>query len=574
MHPNMLKIPHLVAPCLLLFSAAGAAAQGPPAPDTAAVGALLDEHMRRLVPFGFNGVLLVVRDGRTLVRGGYGMADLESGRPFTPGTPFYIGSLTKQFTAAGILRLEMEGRLRVTDSIGRFLPGVPQDKRGITLHHLLTHSAGLPGDPPGGVDGERDRDAAVREILEAPLRRAPGTSYAYSNGGYVLLAAVIEAAAGVPYEQYLREKLWVPAGMTHTGYRPRGMETVAVGYRGGTRWGTPMERHIFPDGPTWSLRGAGGMLSTLDDLHAWSRALDGESVLSAEARRKLWAPHVPENPRGSAHYGYGWSIRRTSRGTPLVWHNGSNGFYYAEVRRYTDEGVLVIGASNVAESSVEAPIGAAARLIFGLPVTPPPLTLPADPARAAAAAGRYRLPTGGTITAAAEAGGLRLTTEGADAFAAVRGSPLSAEAQQAGARTVAALDAANRDDFAPLHQALGAEMPVEALRAMYLDNMESPGLGAARSVELVGTLPESSRSVVIVRVRMERGDMHLRLEWEGERLEWIDMMPDPRPIAFLPAPDGSWVSYEIASGATVRLRVAGGVMEIETTAGPVRATRS
>ncbi len=570
----MLKNQLLLVPCLLLVSAAGAAAQGPSVPDTAGVGAALDEHMRRLVPFGFNGVLLVVKDGRTLVRGGYGKADLETGRPFTPETPFYIGSLTKQFTAAGILKLEMEGRLRVTDSIGRFLPVVPQDKRGITLHQLLTHSAGLPGDPPGGVDGERDREAAVREILEAPLRRAPGTGYAYSNGGYVLLAAVIETAAGVPYEQYLREKLWEPAGMMHTGYRPRGMEAVAVGYRGGTRWGTPMERHIFPDGPTWSVRGAGAMLSTLDDLHAWSRALDGESVLSAEARAKLWAPHVAENSRGTSHYGYGWVIGRTSRGTPLVWHNGSNGVYYAELRRYTDEGVLVIAASNVAEAMVEVPLNAVARHIFGVPVTTPPLALPADPARASAAAGRYRLPTGGTITAAAEAGSLRLTTEGADAFAAVRGSQVSAEAQQAGVRTVAALDAANRDDFALLHQALGGEMPVEALSAMYKDNMEAPGLGAPRSVELVGTLPAGSRATVIVRARMERGDVLLRLDWEGERLVGMDMMQDPRSIAFLPAPDGSWVSYDMASGATVRLRITGGIMEIETTAGPVRATRS
>jgi hypothetical protein len=322
------------------------------------------------------------------------------------------------------------------------------------------------------------------------------------------------------------------------------------------------------------MRGAGGMLSTVDDLHAWSRALDGESVLSAEAKGKLWAPHVPEDPRGTSHYGYGWSIRRTSRGTPVVWHNGSNGVYYAEMRRYTGDGVLVIGASNVAEAMAEAPVGAAARLTFGLPVTAPPLASAADPARAAAAAGRYRLPVGGTISAVAQAGSLRLATEGADAFAAVRGRQLSAEAQHAGARTVAALDAANRDDFAPLHQALGAEMPIEALRAMYRDNMEAPGLGAARSVELVGTLPEGSRAIVIVRARMERGDVLLRLEWEGERLVGMDMMQAPGAITFLPAPDGSWVSYDLASGATVRLRVTGGVMEIETPSGPVRATRS
>src|SRR5687767_480349 len=98
MRRNMLKNQLLPAAGLLLLSATGAAAQGPSTPDAGAAGAALDEHMRRLVPFGFNGVLLVVKDGQVVVRGGYGTADLQSGRPFTPETPFYIGSLTKQFT--------------------------------------------------------------------------------------------------------------------------------------------------------------------------------------------------------------------------------------------------------------------------------------------------------------------------------------------------------------------------------------------------------------------------------------------------------------------------------------------
>jgi CubicO group peptidase (beta-lactamase class C family) len=570
MRPKVLKFQHVTA--ALLLSAAPAAAQpaSTPAPD-AQIGARMDEHMRGLVPFGFNGALLVVKDGQTLVRGGYGTADLESGRAFTAETPFYIGSLTKQFTAAGILRLEMEGRLRVTDSIGRFIPGVPADKRGITLHHLLTHTAGLASDPPAGVDAERSREAVIREILAAPLQRPTGSGYAYSNAGYVLLAVIVQAAAGVPFEQYLRERLWTPAGMRHTGYRPAGMENVAVGYTGGTRWGTPMERHPSADGPTWSLRGAGGMISTLDDMQAWMRALESRSVLSDEALGKLWAPQVQQGAQ--SHYGYGWVITRTSRNTGLVWHNGSNGVYYAELRRYPDEGVLMIIASNVAEASAESALSGVVRLTFGLPYTPPPVASRAQPEQLRAAAGSYRLPTGGTLTAAAANGGLSLTAEGPDAYAALRGSSLPPHAQQAGAQSVAVLQAAVGGDYAPLHQALGGEVPVEEVGRMFRANMETQGLGAVRAAELVGTVAGEASATALVRMRMERGETMVRLVWREGRVVELDGASAPGPAVFLPTPDGSWITYDLQSNVAVRMRLTGDGMEFDTPAGPVRAVR-
>lgn len=553
--------------------AAPAAAQQPAPPDPARAGAAVDEHMRRLVPFGFSGVLLVVRDGQTLVRGGYGMADVESGRPFTPETPFYIGSLTKQFTAAAILTLQSQGRLEVTDSIGRFLDGVPDDKRGITLHHLLTHTAGLAADPPAGLEAVRDRDGAVRDILGASLRAAPGSGYTYSNAGYTLLAAVVEHVAGMPYEQYLRDALWTPAGMTHTGYRPAGMEAVAVGYADGERRGTPMDHHVFADGPSWNMRGAGGMLSTLDDLLAWSRALDGDAVLSAEARARLWTPHVPTGPGGREHYGYGWVIARTSRGTGVVWHNGSNGVYYAEMRRYPDERTLVIAAGNVAEASAERALNGATRLTFGLPYTLAPAALDADPARAAEAAGTYRLPEGGTITVRADQGRLRLRGDGADAYAAIRGSAPSAEAEQAGARTMAVLDAAGRGEFEPMHQAAGGRIPVEALRRMYQDNLDAEGVGAAVSLEHVGTLARPRGALSNVRIHGDRGTLLLAVSWEGERITGMESVHDTQAPIFVPAPEGGWVSYDLNYGTTVRLRITDGELEVDTPAGPIRAVR-
>lgn len=566
--------------------AAPAAAQRPPAtpatPAAAApasnaeLAASLDEHMRRLVPFGFNGSLLVERNGEIVLRQGYGRADMENGVAWTAETPFYIGSLTKQFTAAGILKLEMEGRLRVTDSIGRFFPDAPADKRGITLHQLLTHSSGL-RDTPGGLDSLRTREQVSRDILADRLRTPPGALYAYSNAGYTLLGSIVEIASGMPYEQYLREKLWRPVGMTHTGYQPPSVraEQVAVGYQEGARWGNPLERQRMPDGPTWSLRGAGGMISTPADMLAWSHALDGESVLSAEAKQKMWAPHVAEDTQGRSHYGYGWVTTRTTRGTTLVWHNGSNGIYYAELRRYVDEGVTILIASNVAEAMAELALPGVTRLIFNRPAyVAPPAAGPADPARAAAAAGTYRLPAGGTITVEAADGHLRLVPAGADAFTLVRGTMPDARLEAVGRRSVALMDGAIRGDYAPLHEAMGREVPLERLRGMHEDFVGTLELGTPREVQLVGSVARGDLVSSIVRYVFDRGTAMVEVQWQGDEIAGLGPTTARSDAFFVPATDGGWVSYDLATGEAVRMRVEGGALVVDTPGGAVTATRA
>jgi CubicO group peptidase (beta-lactamase class C family) len=579
MRNQVLKI-HL----LLLALAAPAAAQttarstppeARPAPlSNEQLAAAADEHMRRLVPFGYNGSLLLERNGQVLLSRGYGSADPERGTPFTAETPFYIGSLTKQFTAAGILKLEMEGRLRVTDSIGRFFPDAPADKRGITLHHLMTHSSGL-RDTPGGLDSLRTREQVVRDILADSLRSVPGATYVYSNAGYTLLGAVVEVAAGMPFEQYLRDRLWTPAGMRRTGYRPPDVraEEVAIGYQDGERWGNPLERQRLPDGPTWSLRGAGGMISTLQDMLAWKHALDGTAILSAEAKAKMWTPHIAENAEGTSHYGYGWALTRTSRNTNLVWHNGSNGIYYAEMRIYPDEGVVMIISSNVAEAMAELALPGVVRLTFGIPYTPPPAAESADPARAAAAAGTYRLATGGTITVTAQDGRLRLRPEGQDAYAVAHGHAPAPALESIARRTVALLDSVNRGEFEGLRRAMNGGMTLDEIGQMNREFMEEMDAGAPVGVDLLGAVLVRGRVEVVTRIRFERGAGLVRVYWRDGELVGMQVMEELPETVFLPAADGTWVSYDLQSAETVRLRIENGALVADTPSGPVRATR-
>lgn len=334
----------LVIALVSIVSSSAPAAAPPPTID-GTLGPKLDRY---LTESGFEGVALVAKDGKLVLLKGYGVADRESNEPYATDTIVSVGSITKQFTAAAILKLEQAGKLKVEDTLGKYFKDAPADKRGITLHQMLTHTAGLESDFAKDYDPV-GRDEYVKRVLGSKLKSAPGSEYFYANSGYSLLAAIVEIASGQPYETYLREHLFLPAGMKETGYRipkwdPR---RIPVGYRDGKRWGTMLEKPWAPEGPYWALRGNGGIESTMTDLWAWSRALDGDTVLSAGQRKKLFTPHVKEGPNADSHYAYGWAVFTTPWNTRLIAHDGGNGVFSADFRRYVDDRIVVLtGASD------------------------------------------------------------------------------------------------------------------------------------------------------------------------------------------------------------------------------------
>ena len=243
-------------------------------------GTLIDSYFEALESGGFSGTVLVARKGELLLHKGYGLADRERKTPCTTETVFDIGSITKQFTAAAILKLETEGKLRVEDRLSQHLEGVPEDKKDITLHHLLTHTSGL--DHAYGEDDDyAPRDLAVRLFLRMPLLTAPGERYHYSNPGFSLLAAVVEKLSGMTYEEYLHDRFFRPAGMTQTGYfLPRwNVLGVSRNYSGDEDNGWTFNRNWGPEGPYWHLYGNGGILTTSGDLHKWEQALMSDRFL-------------------------------------------------------------------------------------------------------------------------------------------------------------------------------------------------------------------------------------------------------------------------------------------------------
>ncbi len=311
----------------------------------------LEAYFDQLENSGFGGVV-AVREGSNVTTRTFGAADRENDVPVDAETVFDVGSITKQFTAAAILRLEMDGRLSVDDTLGEHVPGLPDEKAALTLHQLLTHTAGLPHGL-GADDEPIGRSEYLALVRDTPLTGEPGDRFEYSNVGYSLLAAVIELETGEPYEAYLHEALFERAGMVDTGYTLPDWDghTIAVGYdnSSGERFGRPNEQTWDVDGPYWHLLGNGGILSTAADMLRWDEALEGDLVLDATAKAKLFAPHVPEGD--GAYYGYGWLIIPTPTETPLIFHDGGNHIFYAGLLRLIDQDVTVFMATNSSQDS-------------------------------------------------------------------------------------------------------------------------------------------------------------------------------------------------------------------------------
>ena len=309
--------------------------------------ARIDAFIATQAEAGLRGSILVALNGEIAVATGLGNAEDRAELAIDADTVFDIGSITKQFTGAAILKLEEADMLLTEDTLGDFFPDVPADKAGITVHQLLTHSAGLP-EALGDDYAPALQDEFVALALNTPLEHAPGETYLYSNVGYSLLAAIIELVSGQSYEQFLREALFLPAGMQHTGYLlPDWSDSViATGYRDGQPVGKPNQLPWAEDGPYWHLRGNGGILSTANDMYRWHLALQTDTVLAAATREKYLTPYVPEDESGFSYYGYGWVIIPTEQGHTIITHNGGNGIFFADYWDYPEEQLFVFVATN------------------------------------------------------------------------------------------------------------------------------------------------------------------------------------------------------------------------------------
>ncbi len=328
MTPPFLK--PLFACALLVAAAVVPAAARAGEMDAAQRRAAVDQLMSRYAGEVPGASLLVLRDGKPVVRRGYGEADLAQGTRATPATNYRLASVSKQFTAASILLLKQDGKLKLSDPVRKWLPELPASDDAITLRHLLTHTSGLV-DYEDLIPDDREKqldDADVLDMIASQQRLyfAPGSDYRYSNGGYVLLGLVVERASGKDLAAFMRERIFQPLGMDHTlMYEHRPDQHIAH-----RAWG-----HSVLDGQwkrtdqslTSATRGDGGIYSSIDDLARWDAAWYDDRLLDAESRREAMRVHTPTDDP-DVGYGYGWRVTGAS-----VWHSGeSRGFRNVIVR--------------------------------------------------------------------------------------------------------------------------------------------------------------------------------------------------------------------------------------------------
>jgi len=304
--------------------------------------------------------VLVVRNGRPVFRRGYGVTDLRTLHPIDAKTNFRLASFTKQFTAACIMLLARDGKLRYDDHLTAFFPEFPAYGKAITVRNLLNHTSGLedygeilmkqyPDTPPEKVP--QILDAGVLKLLEQQSsgRFVPGSQWEYSNSGYAVLAMIVEKVSGRSFGQFLQERIFTPLQMKDTVAYEKGKNEVAHRAYGHTKEKDGWQQ--TDQSPTSAVLGDGGIYSSLDDLAKWDRALREHTLLSAAEMEPALTPVQPTGgpakfPEGRAvSYGFGWFLD-PYRGHKRMSHDGETVGFRTTIQRFPDDELTIIVLAN------------------------------------------------------------------------------------------------------------------------------------------------------------------------------------------------------------------------------------
>lgn len=311
--------------------------------------------------------LAIIQNGKRIKTAGYGFANLENKAPVTKDTVFEIGSVTKQFTAAGIMLLLQDGKLSVNDHISQHLKNTPASWSKITIRHLLTHTSGIKSYTDfNGRGFELSKHLTQEEFIKAiggyPLESQPGEKYSYCNTGYNLLGFIIENLSGKKYMEFLGERIFAPLGMTSTTNREPSIIVPhrAYGYEI-TRSGTMVNR----DYELTDIFSAGAIISTVGDMAKWDAALNTDKILTASSKELMWTPTKLNNGKIET-YGLGWRLDDLS-GHKNIGHSGSTSGFSASLQRFPNSKLSIILLCNSGESGIATTLAKNIATNFFLP---------------------------------------------------------------------------------------------------------------------------------------------------------------------------------------------------------------
>ncbi|OBR69031.1 hypothetical protein A7K91_10990 [Paenibacillus oryzae] len=293
----------------------------------------------------YSGSVLIAKDEKILFNRGYNFANREHQVKNTPETKFRIGSITKQFTAMAITILQEHGELNVADHISKFIPSYKYGDQ-IKLHHLLTHSSGIPNITQLPTIGELMKqptttEKTVRLIMDMEPEVNPGFKFQYSNSGYILLAYIIEKTTGLSYGEFLRKHIFSPLGMNNSGCdnQKEIIPNRAQGYEYDN--GIVNAEYIDMSFPM----GGGNLYSTTEDLFKWDQALYTDRLVTKESLETIFTSH-------GFGYGYGWFINEDPNRSS-IYHGGGIVGFKNEIIRYVNDRITIIILNNLSTTNVE-----------------------------------------------------------------------------------------------------------------------------------------------------------------------------------------------------------------------------
>jgi CubicO group peptidase (beta-lactamase class C family) len=290
----------------------------------------------------FSGALVVVDHGKVIYKKGFGYADRKTKELFTTDTPCYIGSLSKQFTAMGIMILAEKGKLAYNQSIRTYFPELPESMQPVTILHLLHHTSGLAlfGDFPD----MNEKDVFNILLKQQSLRFTPGEKFEYCNAGYTLLGMIIEKVSGETLNDFLTENVFLPTGMKNTYVNSAALRNRkrAIGY------------YIFGDEYNYDtfIGGAASVISTVNDLYLWDKMLYEPTIISKKSLERAFTSDKFTNPDdmyGKIGYGFGWFISE-KEGKKIIQHDGGFAGFRSYIERQPDQHNTIIFISNVRHS--------------------------------------------------------------------------------------------------------------------------------------------------------------------------------------------------------------------------------
>jgi CubicO group peptidase (beta-lactamase class C family) len=287
----------------------------------------------------FNGVMLIAEDGQIIYHQAMGYADLENRFPLKTNTPFYIASLTKQFTSMAIMMLKERGKLEFDSKLSDFFPEFPSYAEQVTIRHLLTHTAGIPDHFELGAYKTDLTNAEVLDLLirQPKLEFFPGVQFKYSNGNYVLLALIVERVSGESYQEFLRNNIFRPLGMNQTLVYDESKPMIdnrALGYN---QFGEKDDYELL-------TKGAGGVFSTAEDLFKWDQALYSDVLVKPPTLMEAFTSYRLQNTLLTG-YGFGWAVSDQPNGK-IVSHGGGFGGFRAYIERQLNKNRTIIFMSN------------------------------------------------------------------------------------------------------------------------------------------------------------------------------------------------------------------------------------